>query len=127
MARSTSKNNSKLFIAIEGRSRDRLINKDLDYPLFCIFRISTTDPKTNNEILVYERKISIQANASEDGLQLHLSTLATTTYGYRLSAEATDNNQTKITSLASIALSPVGMIKANNPRHLNTIILKIKD
>jgi hypothetical protein len=67
------------------------------------------------------------ANALEDGLQLHLSTLATTTYGYRLSAEATDNNQTKFTSIASIVLSPVGMIKVNNPRHLNTIILKIKD
>jgi len=63
MATSTSKNNSKLFIAIEGRSRDRLINKDLEYPLFCIFRISTTDQKTNNEILVDERKISIQVNA----------------------------------------------------------------
>jgi len=78
-------------------------------------------------LLVYERKISIQANALKDGLQLHLFTLATTTYGYRLSAEATDNNQTKFTSLASIALSSVGMIKVNNPRHLNTIILKIKD
>jgi hypothetical protein len=51
MATSTSKNNSKLFIAIEGRSRNRLINKDFEYPLFCIFRISTTDPKTNDEIL----------------------------------------------------------------------------
>ncbi|CAF1437509.1 unnamed protein product, partial [Rotaria sordida] len=66
----TSKNNSKLFVAIEERSRDRLINKDFEYPLFCIFRISTTDPKTDDEILVYERKILIQVNALEHGLQL---------------------------------------------------------
>ncbi|CAF3385651.1 unnamed protein product [Rotaria sp. Silwood2] len=110
MATSRSQNNSKLFIAIEERPRDRLINKNFEYPLS-----------------FYERKISIQANALNYGLQLHLFILATTTYGYRLSAEAADNNQTKFMSLASIALSSVETTKTNNPRHLNTIILKIED
>ncbi|CAF3805017.1 unnamed protein product [Rotaria sp. Silwood1] len=98
MATSRSQDNSKLFITIQERSRDRLNNKDLEYSLSCIFRTLTTDPKTNCEILVYERKISSQANALNDGLQLHLFTLASTTYGYRLSVEATDNNQIEFIS-----------------------------
>ncbi len=116
MATSTSNINSKLFITIEGRSRDRLINKDVAYQLFCTFHISTTDPNTNDKILVYERKISIQANALEDGLQLHLLTLANTTNGYRLRAEATDNNQAKFKSIASISLSSEGLLMENKPR-----------
>ncbi|CAF3301579.1 unnamed protein product, partial [Rotaria sp. Silwood2] len=56
MTTSRSQDNSKLFIPIEECSRDRLINKDFEYPLSCIFRILTIDPKTNREISVYERK-----------------------------------------------------------------------
>jgi hypothetical protein len=112
---------------MEKSSQDRLVQMDFQYPLNCIFNISTIDPRTKKTVFVYDRKISVQAGALHDGLQLHLATLTKTRDSYRLSATATDNNQIDFKTIASITLTSTGTIKETNSRHLNTIILTIKD
>jgi len=119
--------NSKIFLAMEKSSQDRLGQTDFKYPLNCIFNIFAIDPKTKEQVFAYDRKISVQAGALRDGLQLHLVTLNKNQDYYRLTATALDNNQIEFESIASITLTQTGIIKETNPRHLNTIILKIKD
>jgi len=92
---------SKIFLAMEKSSQDPLGQMDFQYPLNCIFNISTIDPRTKKTVFVYDRKISVQAGALHDGLQLHLATLTKTRDSYRLSATATDNNQIDFESIAS--------------------------
>jgi len=127
MAAPTSNSDSKIYVAIEGASKDQLMNKDFQYPLLLTYHVFTTDRSTNKDILIYERSISIQKGGLDTGLQLHLLKLNKISDGYRLSADAVDKGDMKFTSIASIALLTTGTIKEKNPRHLNTIILQIKD
>jgi hypothetical protein len=52
--------NSTVFITEEERTRNTLQNGDFSYPLFWTFQITTTDPNTQDKIIIYKRKISIQ-------------------------------------------------------------------
>jgi hypothetical protein len=55
--------NSTVFITEEERTRNTLQNGDFSYPLFFTFQITITDPNTQDKIIIYERKISIQDSA----------------------------------------------------------------
>jgi hypothetical protein len=97
-------------------------------PIFFEFRVYAPDSKSMEDNLLYERKISIQSKeALQEGLQLHLFQLERKKDCYRLSAIATDNNEVKFKSIASIALSNIGTVNGTNQRHLNTLIMQIID
>jgi hypothetical protein len=69
----SSKFDSKVYITIEASSRDKLINKNFNYPIFFVFHVCKSDSKSVTDNLVYERKISIQSKeALEEGIQLRL-------------------------------------------------------
>jgi hypothetical protein len=61
--------NSNIFLAMEKSSQDRLGQMDFKYPLNCIFIVSTIDPRTNETVFVYDRKISVQAGGLHDALK----------------------------------------------------------
>jgi hypothetical protein len=71
-------------------TEERLGRSDFVYPLNCVFKISGFDKNTNNYVFMYERKITVQAGALNDGLKLHLSKLTRQRRCYRL--EATDKD-----------------------------------
>lgn len=86
-------------------AQDRLYREDFIYPLNCVFKISGIDTKTTNYVFMYDRKITVQAGALIDGLNLHLSQLPGQKKTYRLVATAEDGQHIHFKSIISITLN----------------------
>jgi hypothetical protein len=103
----SSKFDSKIYITIEASSRDKLINKNFNYPIFFVFHLCSSDPKRVTDNLVYERKIYVQSKeVLEEGIQCRLFQLERKRDCYRLSAIATDNNKVKYKSIGCNLFRP---------------------
>lgn len=76
---------------------------------------------------MYERKITVQTGALNDGLKLHLSKVTRQRRCYRLEATAEDGQHISFKSITSITLDYDGTVNEKNHRHLNTVLLEIYD
>ncbi|CAF3083923.1 unnamed protein product [Rotaria sp. Silwood2] len=118
--------NSNIFIEMAKSSQTRLGRTDFIYPLNCGFKVFGFNTNTNEYVVSYERRITVQAaGALNDGLKLHLSELPRRQRPYRLEATATDGKNVLFKSITSITLNLNGTVRAINERHLNTILLEI--
>ncbi|CAF1606704.1 unnamed protein product [Rotaria magnacalcarata] len=76
---------------------------------------------------MYERKITVQSNALNDELKLHLTKLTRQRQRYRLTATAEDGQHIPFRSITSVTLDFDGTVSEKNDRHLNTVLFEIDD
>ncbi|CAM4799215.1 unnamed protein product [Rotaria magnacalcarata] len=82
-----------------------VVSTDFVYPLKCVFKISEFDKDIKDCVVVYERKMMLQAGALIDGVNLHLSKLTRKSRRrHRIAAPAEDGQHISFKSITSITL-----------------------
>jgi hypothetical protein len=66
-------NNGFRYIEMAKSAQEILRRNDFIYPLNCVFKVRGFDETLNVYMVLYERKITIQTGALNDGLKLHIS------------------------------------------------------